>query len=357
VIPVIDTIYEIIPEGDTIVICAEDLVIFNKAAVSIDICGPPTTGTIEISGSCITYVALEGFTGKDTFCLFVCHPDDPDLCDTTIVIITILPPVCVTVNTWIYLEGATVNPSGGGSYSVPMRTNLNDYQVLPGQCFEDVFFGIKYSPPGQPYSGAPWFYPGTEGDMFDSGGDPLVGDAGYPETVVDWLLISLRNNAEGTGGPICQAAALLHNDGHIEFAEEFDCCGIDMGASYYIVIENRNQLIVMSHTAVAIVDSTITYDFRNQQSYLNDPLMFGIFARQKEILPGVFAMFTGNGNQTMGDQSDTDINFDDRTRWESENGNIGVYRTGDYNFNGDTNFNDRVTWEKNNGKFTSVIRN
>jgi hypothetical protein len=263
----------------------------------------------------------------------------------------------VTVNTWIYLEGATVNPSGGGSYSVPMRTNLNDYQVLPGQCFEDVFFGIKYSPPGQPYSGAPWFYPGTEGDMFDSGGDPLVGDAGYPETVVDWLLISLRNNAEGTGGPICQAAALLHNDGHIEFAEEFDCCGIDMGASYYIVIENRNQLIVMSHTAVAIVDSTITYDFRNQQSYLNDPLMFGIFARQKEILPGVFAMFTGNGNQTMGDQSDTDINFDDRTRWESENGNIGVYRTGDYNFNGDTNFNDRVTWEKNNGKFTSVIRN
>jgi hypothetical protein len=116
VIPVIDTIYEIIPEGDTIVICAEDLVIFNKAAVSIDICGPPTSGTIVISGSCITYIAFEGFTGKDTFCLVVCHPDDPNLCDTTIVVVTILPPVCITVNAWLYLEGARCPDRGHRTY-------------------------------------------------------------------------------------------------------------------------------------------------------------------------------------------------------------------------------------------------
>jgi hypothetical protein len=68
-------------------------------------------------------------------------------------------------------------------------------------------------------------------------------------------------------------------------------------------------------------------------------------------------MFAGNGDQTLNSQSDTDINFDDRSFWEGENGDIGEYRRGDYNLNGDTNFNDRLTWERNNGKFTSVPRN
>ncbi|MCB1124814.1 MAG: hypothetical protein KJT03_24890, partial [Verrucomicrobiae bacterium] len=104
-----------------------------------------------------------------------------------------------------------------------------------------------------------------------------------------------------------------------------------------------------------IVNNKITYDFRTQQSYLVDPFGFG-FVGQKEILPGVFAMHAGNGNQTLSTQSDTDINFDDRTYWEGENGELGQYRIGDYNLNGDTNFNDRIQWELNNGKFTSVPR-
>jgi hypothetical protein len=82
-----------------------------------------------------------------------------------------------------------------------------------------------------------------------------------------------------------------------------------------------------------------------------------VFSRQKEILPGVFAMLGGNGNQALNAQADTDINFDDRTYWEGQNGDFGLYRIGDYNLNGDVNFNDRRVWEINNGKFTSVPRN
>jgi len=191
----------------------------------------------------------------------------------------------------------------------------------------------------------------------------MMGDAGYPSSVVDWVLVSIRGDSAGTGGPLCQAAALLHKTGYIEFVEEFDCCDLDLLGSYYLVIEHRNHLIVMSDVAVPIVpgidSSTITYDFRQQQSYVDDPFMVGIFARQKELLPqlpGHFAMYAGNGNQTNTAFSDTDINFDDRSFWEGENGEIGEYRVGDYNMNSDTNFNDRVTWERNNGKFTSVPR-
>jgi hypothetical protein len=275
---------------------------------------------------------------------------------TAIVTLDCIDP-CVEIVTWVNLEGAAANPNGLPTYTLPMRTTLNNLHVLPGQTLVDPFFGIKYTLPGQPYDISPWAYFGTEGDMFDSGGDPNMGDAGYPPTVVDWVLVSLRSSAADTI-PLCEAAALLHADGHVEFVEEFDCCELDLDDYYFVVIEHRNHLIVMSHDSmpVDLNNSTITYDFRIQQSYLNDPFMFGIFARQKLILPGKFAMFAGNGNQTLSNQSDTDINFDDRTYWEGQNGDFGEYRIGDYNLNGDTNFNDRVVWERNNGKFTSVPR-
>ncbi|MCB0582061.1 MAG: DUF11 domain-containing protein [Phaeodactylibacter sp.] len=279
--------------------------------------------------------------------------DDPDTQDPNDPTITELP--CVTIEAWVYLEGAAIFNDGSENYALPMRTDLNDLRLLPGQTLEDLFLGVQYTPAGQPYDIAPWNYFGTEGDNFDSMGDPLFGDAGYPSTVVDWVLVSLRDNPNGTGGPICQAAALLHEDGSIEFVDEFQCCDVDLGQSYYLVIEHRNHLIVMSHAPIAITGGVISYDFRVQQSYVDDPFGFG-HVGQKEILPGVWAMHGGNGNQTLSAESDTDINFDDRTYWEAENGDIAKYRIGDYNLNGDTNFNDRRVWELNNGKFTSVPR-
>ncbi len=255
------------------------------------------------------------------------------------------------------MEGAAVNANGGNSYTIPMRTTLNDLRVLPGQLLVDPFFGNHYSPPGQPYTIAPWFYPGTEGAAFDSGNNPMNSSAGYPATVVDWVLVSLRSDSAGTGGPVCQTAALLHRDGVVQFVKPLTCCGVSESNTYYVVIEHRNHLIVMSHMPQPFINHKLSYDFRFQQSY-EDPLFAGLnlFARQKEIQPGKFAMFAGNGNQIISSNADTDINFDDRAFWESQNGQIGSYRIGDYNLNADTNFNDRIVWERNNGKFTSVPR-
>jgi uncharacterized repeat protein (TIGR01451 family) len=320
----------------------------------------PVHGTLIFnSDGMFTYVPDTDFVGMDTFTYIVCLPPPNNMvCDTATVIITIDPDPCVTVFAWVYLEGAAIDPEGFETFSVPMRTDLNDLRVLPGQALEDIFYGIKYSPPGQPYSVAPWNYLGTEGDSFDSGGDPAMGDAGYPVTAVDWVLVSLRADAAGSTGPVCQAAALLHNDGHIEFVEPFNCCEIDLSQSYFLVVEHRNHLIVMSHEAVPVLlsNSSLTYDFRSQQSYINDPMGFDFFSGQKEIATGIFAMIAGNGNQVLSNQSDTDINFDDEISWKDDNGDFGFYRIGDYNLNGDSNFNDRVVWEHNNGKFTSVPR-
>jgi hypothetical protein len=295
--------------------------------------------------------------GTYTVTYEICEILNPTNCDQAIVVVSVVGDPCVTIETYVYLEGSVIATDGTFTNSLPMRTTLNDFRVLPGQTLSDFFMGNVYSPAGQPYNIAPWNYNGTEGEAYDSHEDPLFGDAGYPPTVVDWVLVSLRDNTEGTGGPVCQSAALLHKDGTIEFVSENTCCNIDMNGSYYVVVEHRNHMIVMSHEKVPVNNGKITYDFRDKQSYLYDPFFFGIYVGQKEVLPGKFAMIAGNGDQNDEQSSDTDINYNDRSFWELENNVIARYRISDYNMNIDVNYNDRTLWEYNNKSITSVPRN
>jgi len=257
------------------------------------------------------------------------------------------------ITAWVYLEGSAIDPGGIEDYTPLMRTDLNDLRILPGQTYLHLCGDTVYTAAGQPYNGAPWNYGGNEGDDFDSNSDPLIGEAEYPLTVVDWVLISLRETPDG--GPLCQKAALLHNNGSIQFIDGgFTCCNLDYSTPYYLVIEHRNHLMVMSDTAIRIADGVISYDFRNRQSYINTLVTGG--SGQKEILPGLFAMYAGNGDQVLTVSSDTRINLDDESYWQGQNGKIGSYLNGDHNMNGDCNYNDRVTWEFNNTVFTTVPR-
>ncbi|HEY3385149.1 MAG TPA: Ig-like domain-containing protein, partial [Saprospiraceae bacterium] len=258
--PVIDTIYVTIPEDSSFQVCADELTMFSVPATTISLCEEPVEGMVTNTGICALYNPDAGYDGQDTFCLTVCDPNNPLLCDTTIVIITIIPPGCVYVNAFVYLEGAAILANGNEEYALPMRNSLNQIGVLPGQCYEDPFFGIQYTPSGQPYSVPPWNYMGLEGNFFNSEGNPDNGSAGYPETTVDWILVSLRENPDSDGVPICQAAGLLQQDGSILFVDTFTCCGINLSIPYYIVIEHRNHLLVMSDTLVEVLNDTLTYD-------------------------------------------------------------------------------------------------
>jgi hypothetical protein len=128
-----------------------------------------------------------------------------------------------------------------------------------------------------------------------------------------------------------------------------------MGVNYFVVVEHRNHLIIMSE-ALTVTAGTITIDFRITQSYIDNIIFPSVYSGQKPIPGDKFVMIAGNGDQTSGPQADTDINTNDRTWWELQNGNSGLYRSGDYNLTGDCNANDRILWEQNNGKFTSVPR-
>ena len=247
---------------------------------------------------------------------------------------------CISINTAVWLEGAYENGR--------MRTTLNELGYLPGQR-PSTLLGIATTA-GQPYNVAPWNYDGQEGADMDFMSPSVPDNANYASTVVDWVLVSLRTGLN-RATTVCTRAALLHSDGQVEFLAGFDCCDINTNQSYYIVIEHRNHLIVMSDTAVPIEGNSLSYDFRTQNSY-ESLLSTG----QKEIVSGIYAMFAGNNFQEAGDAGNHILNIitRDKSEWLGELGQHSSYFSGDLDLNGDVNVNDKPLWLENDGIFSGV---
>ena len=254
----------------------------------------------------------------------------------------------------VYLQGALNVGSGQTVYGTEMRTELNEIQALPGQTYLGGLFSDVYFPPGQPYNQEPWYYNGSEGAGFDSGGDPNQGDAGYPTDVVDWVLISLRTGLDKSD-EVCIFAGLLMKDGQVLLVEDFDCENLEN--DFYVVIEHRNHLIIMSHNKISLNGGLLSYDFTANQSYSD---AFGLSSAQKEIVnvngQNTYVMFSGNADQVSSNSADTDINVNDKIIWEQSNNDFPVYLGGDFDLSGDTNVNDKLLWDSNNNNFSSVSR-
>ncbi len=249
--------------------------------------------------------------------------------------------ICLEVDIEVFLEGALID-GGIGIFDSEMKTRLNYFGYLPGQKPRTLLGQATAS--GQPYGLAPWNYLGSEGQNIGSI-DPLY--IPYAENVVDWVLVSLRTT-EFNNSTVCKKAALVLTDGSVVMTEFFDCCDMDQ-QEYYIVIEHRNHLPVMTPTPIPIVDGILSFDFRSQQSFTK------LLGRgQKEVLPGVFAMYGGNGDQDLGSESPKDINTNDFSRWTEDNGKHSGYYFRDFDLNGDVNVHDQALWLQNNGIFTDV---
>jgi len=341
--------------GDTVDPTTVQIVGTVSSGDPLVVAGEGTWTVNPITGA-ITFTPEAGFLCDPTDVTYVVADDEGNISAPGNVNVEYDCLECVDFTLWVNLEGSLIVPQTGMYAVLPMRTTLNDSRLLPGQFSENPFSGDIYSPPGQSYNIAPWNYAGTEGMNYDSGGMSASADAGYPSMVVDWVLVSLRTDPEDGSEALCQRAGLLHSDGHIEFLANADCCSLDPLQSYYIVIEHRNHLIIMSATAISIVNGTITYDFRDKQSYLSDPFSSGIFNAQKEVLPGVFAMYAGNGDQTSVAEEDTDITAADYTKWLNNGPENRTYNLVDYNMDGDVSALDFNLWQTNSPRFTSVIR-
>ncbi len=241
-------------------------------------------------------------------------------------------PTCTAMDLHVYMEGPYSSITGR------MNTHLNiTRHILPGQTPASAL--ATPTPTGQPYAQSPWDYNGNEGADFD--------DNDYPQNVVDWVLVSLRTSTS-PDSEVTKAAGLLYRDGRIDLLD--NCIRLSDGESYYIVVEHRNHLPVMSHVPIEVTNRTLNYDFRTQNSY-NTQASFG----SKEIQSNTWAMYGGN-MLTNANDFGYQVNGDDKILWFDENGTFDLYTPSDINLDGDINGADKSIWAENNGISSSVPR-
>ena len=249
--------------------------------------------------------------------------------DYTLQINSNTPPPIITLQLKVLLEGAYRTNTG------LMVTMLNQRGLLPGQT--PIGSSAITTPPGQPYSGPPWSYAGTESV------------SNYQANVVDWILVSLREGSPSVQNTVYRTAALVQNNGDVSMVAPPPT--LSAGQSYYIVIEHRNHLGVMSHIPVTIQNGILAYDFTTQNSYTaTSPISVG----EKQI-GTVFAMHSCDGNKNLPNQ-DFVVNVNDYSLWLDNNGRFDLYSPADFNLDAQISASDKAQWNSNNSKFSMIGR-
>ena len=244
----------------------------------------------------------------------------------------------VSLNTALFLEGAYNSQTG------QLNTTLNDLGYLPGQRPESFF--AEMTPAGQPYNSAPWNYEGEEGMVFNSQADFSIE---YPVDVVDWVLVSIREDINGNT-TVAKRAALLMKDGTVSFAQDSEPILLDANKSYYLLIQHRNHLPILSPHPLEIKDGELSFDFRTNESYI------GLLGSGQKDVNGTYCVFAANGDQFRNALSQYDINVVDMDMWFKSNGKNSSYMIADFDMNGDVNVNDQIMWLLNNGIFSDIPR-
>lgn len=256
---------------------------------------------------------------------------------------------CFPITLKVFLEGPY--QASGDS----MKPELNYHHVLPGQDkllspSLSIQVGAPFTPFGQPYSIPPWSYNGNTGLNF---GDPSapgapMGVIPYPADVVDWILVTVREDGILPADNIWTCAGWVHTDGEVTFPETCGALNFDIMLDYYILVQHRNHLGVLSPSGADMLCGgvIIDWDFTAENSY--EPFIrYG----QKEVEPGIWAMHAGNGDQLANIAS---INSQDRTTWRILQNALG-YSVGDYNMDVSTNSADETVWKNNQNRASGII--
>ncbi len=256
---------------------------------------------------------------------------------------------CFPITLRVFLEGPY--QMTGDS----MFPELNYHHVLPGQDkllspSISIQLGAAFTPFGQPYNMAPWNYNGNTGLNF---GDPSspgapMGVMPYPPDVIDWVLVTVREDSITPGANIWTCAGWVHTDGEVTFPEACASPSFDPMLDYFILVQHRNHLGVLSPAGADMLCGgiIIDWDFTVDNSY--EPVFrYG----QKEIEPGIWAMHAANGDQLVFIAA---INSQDRTTWRILQNVLG-YSIGDYNMNVSTNSADETVWKNNQNRSSGII--
>ncbi|OYT13404.1 MAG: hypothetical protein B6I19_05300, partial [Bacteroidetes bacterium 4572_114] len=294
----------------------------------------------------VTFTPDVNLAGDPTPMTYTVEDDEGNTSNAATVSITY---ICSSVQLKIFMEGPY---QAGGS----MTTTLNDNHLLPGQDKDlSSSFAVRlkatHTPFGHPYNVAPWNYTDNLGLGFGDDSHPDADPGGvipYDPDVVDWILVTVREGGILPANNIWRCTGWLKSDGTVTFPEECACLSVKSGEDYYILVEHRNHLGVMSPTPVNKLNGTkiLEWDFTVGNSY--QPI-FRI--GQKEVETGKWAMISANGNQI---NSISAINSADHTSWKEDQNGVN-YLFGDFNLNVISNSEDETIWKINQNKTSGVV--
>ncbi len=192
-----------------------------------------------------------------------------------------------------------------------MHTALNDLGLLPLT---------------QPYNVAPYNYAGSE----------TV--ASFPATVVDWVLVEVRNGTNNSN-LLARQAALLHNNGDItdlDGVSPITFSNLISSQNFYFVVRHRNHLDIMTANFTPF-SNVYTFDFT---SNINTAY-YGSTPNQLKYVGGKAVMLAGEINQ------DLSIQTTDRDAWRDKPAVLNIYDEADTNMDGVIQTTDYDTWYPN----------
>ncbi|MEZ5082648.1 MAG: PKD domain-containing protein [Bacteroidales bacterium] len=193
-------------------------------------------------------------------------------------------------------------------------------------------------PLSQPFNESPWNYPGNESVTQ------------IPADAIDWILLELRDATDASSATPATAierqAAFVLSDGSVVGMDGTSQPELttNVTQNLFVVVHQQNHLSIMSSNGLTENAGEYTYDYSTGSGQA-----YGGILAQKEISPGVWGMFSGDGNRNgtvdTGDESPT---------WETEAGTTG-YLPSDYNLDSESNNIDKDDfWAPNLGKGTQV---
>jgi len=224
----------------------------------------------------------------------------------------------VQLSAKIFLEGSYTS-------GATMRNDL----------YTGVFSGSNLIPTTQPYAigqNPASTYPGTES----------VGS--FPATAVDWVLVHLRSTPNGNNVQT-RAGILLQNGNIVDITAGFASplnFSTTVPGSYYVVVNHRNHLGVMSAAPVALTSTPTVFDFTtgNATAYTGAGVDLNN-APMVQLAPGLFGLWGGDSNHDSqiyyyGPGSDAESISIDYLANDPDAGYNNTYEGGDINMDGQT---------------------
>ncbi len=165
-----------------------------------------------------------------------------------------------------------------------------------------------------------------------------------PETVVDWVLLELRQTDTGT--PVCQESFFVDQNGQVVALDgettQLAMTGVGDG-DYYVVVRHRNHIGAMSAQTTAMDSaSTPAIDLTQTET--------SVFGSDLALLSSdMYGLYAGDANHNEQVQND-----DKNDHWQTQVGGAG-YLDADFNLNGQVQNDDKNDfWQYTVGKGTQV---